>query len=418
MGPIAKATIRTSFVLVFRLFFQAGTLLLVARMLGPEQFGVFTGVAALAILMGTFSNFGTHLVLLGEVSKDCRRRDEVLAYAVPTTLMAGGVLFLLYLIVCSLIFPHAGFSILVIACVGITEILLLPLLVFPVMNYLAIEKTASSQMLMILPLASRMLAAVCAALIIPENPLSLFVSLYMLMALLSLIALNMYSKSSWLLAKCWRFSSVKEMRRSVGYAALAFTAVSPGELDKVLAAKVLPLDASGLYATASRVINAATLPVIALLLSAMPRLFRGSEECSVKSVRLMSAIFISVFIYGLLLSGLLWVASPALEWLFGNQYAGIAEVITLFCLVIPGLVLRIAAGSILMTMDKPWVRASVEVLGVLALLILAMGFFQDLGAKSMVLAVAVSEWGMAVIGLGLSVYFRTKNKCVYNIDHS
>ena len=43
-GPIARGTIRTTFVLGLRLLVQAGTLLIVARMLGPDQFGAFASV--------------------------------------------------------------------------------------------------------------------------------------------------------------------------------------------------------------------------------------------------------------------------------------------------------------------------------------------------------------------------------------
>jgi len=50
-GPIARGTVRTSVVLGLRLVVQAGTLLIVARMLGPGAFGVFAGVAALAVLL-------------------------------------------------------------------------------------------------------------------------------------------------------------------------------------------------------------------------------------------------------------------------------------------------------------------------------------------------------------------------------
>lgn len=410
MGPIAKATIRTSFVLGLRLVVQAGTLLLVARMLGPEKFGTFAGIAALAVLVGAFSTFGTHFVLLGEVSKDRRQREQVLAYAVPTTLIGGSILFFVYMAICSLTFSQITLPISVIACIGITETILMPLFVLPVIEQLALEKTARSQLLMVFPPALRMLAAVGVILVMPEHPLILFAWLYMLTAFLVLFALNLYSKNTWLKVKQWRLIGKQELRRSAGYATLALTAVGPSELDKILAVKLLPLDVSGLYAAVSRVIGAATLPVIALLLSAMPRLFRDSEKNLLKNRRLMNYIFISVFLYGLLLAGLLWMLSPVFEWLFGKQYTGMTEILTWLCFVVPGLALRIAAGSVLITMDKPWMRASVEVFGMLALAISAMVFFQHLGAKGMALALAVSEWGMAVIGIGLSMYLRNKNK--------
>lgn len=52
MGPITKSTIRTSFVLGIRLLIQTGTLLLVARLLGASNYGLFAGIAALAVLIG------------------------------------------------------------------------------------------------------------------------------------------------------------------------------------------------------------------------------------------------------------------------------------------------------------------------------------------------------------------------------
>ncbi|MDE2175848.1 MAG: oligosaccharide flippase family protein, partial [Betaproteobacteria bacterium] len=97
-GPIAGATLRTSAVLGLRLFAQACTLLLVARMLGPHNFGAFAGVAALAVMLGTLSTFGTHIVLLAEVSRDPQRRAGVLPFALSTTLICGSLLFALYLL--------------------------------------------------------------------------------------------------------------------------------------------------------------------------------------------------------------------------------------------------------------------------------------------------------------------------------
>lgn len=418
MGTIAKATIRTSFVLGLRLVVQAGTLMLVARMLGPGQFGAFAGIAALAVVLGAFSTFGTHLVLLGEVSKDKKQREQVLAYAVPTTLISGGILFLAYLVISSLMFSQIALPVSVVACIGITEIILMPLFVFPVIEQLAIEKTARSQLIMVFPLVLRMLVALGVILLTPHNPLNLFAWLYLLTAVLALLTVRFFSKDAWLRIRQWRLIGKKEFRRSAGYAALSLTAISPNELDKILAVKLLPLEVSGLYAAVSRIIGAAILPVIALLLSAMPRLFRENEKSLSRNRRLMDYIFISVFLYGLLLSGLLWVLSPVFEWVFGKQYAGTAEILAWLCFVVPALALRIAAGSVLVTMDKPWTRASIEVFGMLALAISAMAFFQHLGAKGMALALAVSEWGMAVMGVGLSMYLHNKNKQGNDTIHS
>lgn len=101
-----------------RLLVQAGTLLLVARLLGASNYGLFAGIAALAVLIGTFSTFGTHLVLLGEVSKSPTLCTQILSYAVPTTLFLVVGYFLLYMVICSLLFYSLHPSFIVIVCIG------------------------------------------------------------------------------------------------------------------------------------------------------------------------------------------------------------------------------------------------------------------------------------------------------------
>jgi len=398
-GPIARATIRTSFVLGLRLIVQAGTLLLVARMLGPEDYGAFAAIAALAVLMGTFATFGTHLVLLAEVSKDREQRASVLRYAVPTTLISGSILFVLYLAVGEFWLTNAKVPLQVMACIGLTEILLLPLYLLPATEELALEKTARSQLLVIFPLALRMAVAGIVMLLAPVQPLALFAWLYLATALLALVCMKVYKHDAWLRPKQWKLPNRAQLKHSVGYATLSLTAAGPSELDKMLAVKLLPLGVSGLYAAASRVIGAATLPVTALLLSALPRLFRQAGEHSAQSQRLNRWIYLSVLIYGLALAGLLWFAAPAVQWLFGSQYHGMGDMLRWLCIAVPGLVLRLTVASILMTQDKPWLRAGFEVFGMATLAIAAFALYPVFGAKGMTLALAASEWSMVAVGI-------------------
>lgn len=398
-GPIARATIRTSFVLGLRLVVQAGTLLLVARMLGPADYGAFAAIAALAVLMGTFATFGTHLVLLAEISKNPDQRQPVLAYAVPTTLISGSVLFLLYLAAGQFWLANASVPLQVMACIGLAETLLLPMYLLPATEELALEKTARSQLLVIFPLALRMAVAGIVMLLAPAQPLVLFAWLYLATALLALVCMKVYKHDAWLRLQDWQLPSKAELKQSAGFATLSLTNAGPAELDKMLAVKLLPLGVSGLYAAASRVIGAATLPVTALLLSALPKLFRQSDSNDAQSRRLNRWIYLSVLIYGLALAGLLWFAAPAVQWLFGSQYQGMTDMLRWLCLAVPGLVLRMTVANELMTSNKPWLRAVFEVLGMATLTIAAFALYPVFGAKGMALALAASEWSMVTVGM-------------------
>jgi O-antigen/teichoic acid export membrane protein len=204
----------------------------------------------------------------------------------------------------------------------------------------------------------------------------------------------------WPRPATWRVPDKQELRDAVGYASLNITATTPAELDKTLAAKLLPLSAAGLYAAGARVIGAATLPVIAMMLSALPRLFRDGEDQPQRTRGLVLKILAVTSLYSIALAVLLWLVAPAFVWIFGTRYEGIQHTIHWLCLAVPGMALRMAAGGILMALGRPWIRVGYEIAGLAVLVIAAVLLTAHLGAARMPLALACAEWVMALIGIG------------------
>ncbi|MBB6242322.1 oligosaccharide flippase family protein [Rhodanobacter sp. MP1X3] len=397
-GPIARATIRTSFVLGLRLLVQTGTLLFVARLLGPQQFGAFAGVAALAVVLGTLSTFGMHFVLLSEVSREPALRREVLRYALPTTLLCGSVLFAVYLLITMLALGRTGMSLPTLIAIGVTETLLQPLFGIPAAEHLALERTARSQLLTTLPLALRLVAAATVFFLHPTDPLSAYSYGYLLASLIALAVATFSMPAPWPAPKCWRLPTGGEIRNSAGYAALAVTANSPTELDKTLAARLLPLASAGIYAAGTRVIGATTLPVIAMMLSVLPRLFREGHVLHQRTTQLVRWVLGATCAYSFTLAALMWFIAPIFVYLFGPKYHGLGHVMHWLCLAIPGIALRLAAGSVLMALGNPWMRAGFEVIGLAVMLVAAILLTARFGATGMPLALACSEWMMTLLG--------------------
>lgn len=400
-GPIALATLRTSLILGIRLAMQAGTLLLVARVLGPERFGEFAGVAALAVVIGTLSSFGTNLVFLGEVSKEPGRRMHVLAYALPTTLLCGTLLLAVYLLFAGVCLSASGVSLMVLLAIGAAEILLQPLFAFLSNEHLAMERIARSQVVISLPLVMRLLAASLVFMVDAADPLAAFSFGYLIASAIALSLATATSSAPWPTLRDWRLPSRSELHQSSGYAALAFTACGPGEIDKTLAAVLLTPSSSGLYAAGTRVIGAVTLPVIAMLLSALPRLFREGHTQPRETTRLLRWILVAALLYSALITAVLWLAAPVFMGLFGPGYEGISQMIQWLCLAVPGMALRIAAGSMLMALGRPWMRAGFEIAGVIVLLVCSLMLTGRLGGTGMAVALACAEWTMAALGLAL-----------------
>ena len=397
-GPIARGTVRTTVVLGLRLLVQGGTLLLVARMLGPHQFGAFAGVAALAVTLGTLATCGTHLVLLGEVSKEPARREQVLPYALPTTLACGGVLLIVYLLICTLALRESGVALPLLFAIGVTEMWLQPLFGLPASEHLALGRIARSQMLQTLPLALRLAAAASVFVLRPADPLAAYGYGYLIASVLALGIATLTMPSPWPAPSRWRLPKTAELRETMGYAALNITATSPTELDKTLAVKLLPLSVAGVYAVGTRVIGATTLPVIAMMLSALPRLFREGQDQPRRTAHLLRWIFGAALTYSLVLAVGLWFIASVFDWIFGTKYQGLDHTVHWLCLAVPGMALRMAAGNVLMALGRPWIRVGFEVGGLVVLVIAAALLTTRLGAAGMPLALACSEWGMASIG--------------------
>lgn len=164
------------------------------------------------------------------------------------------------------------------------------------------------------------------------------------------------------------------------------------EFDKMLAIKLLPAGAAGVYAAASRVIGALVLPVIAMMVSAMPRLFR---ETSHEGHKLYSSLFICAAVYGVAAALGIWLLAPWLQPVFGAEYAGMDEIIRWLALAVPAVSLRATAANILTTIERPWSRVGVEVSGWFVMALLAWFATSTMGEFGLALSVVCVEWLLA-----------------------
>ena len=377
---------------------QAGTLLIVARMLGSAHFGAYSGIVALAVLLGTLATFGTHLVLLGETSKEPTQRNVVLPYALPTTLLVGGVLFLMYEVLASYVMNQTGIGEAIILAIGVSELLLQPFIVLASVEHQAHGHIARSQLLTTLPLGLRLLVAFGVWVVHPQEPLAMFALGYLLVTGLAVGIAVWHLPEPWPKMGVWRLASKEELGRASGYAMLNLTAIGPSELDKALAVKLMPLSAVGIYAAGTRIVGALILPVMSLLIAALPRLFRESAGQDTRQGHLIPWIFAVSFGYGLLSGFILWKMSWIFSWMFGNSFQGLLEVLPYLALAVPGFTMRFSAGAVLVAQAQPWFRVWFELFGMVTLVTAAYLLVPSQPTSGMPLALALAEWSMAILG--------------------
>jgi O-antigen/teichoic acid export membrane protein len=393
-------------VLVLRLLIQAGNLLLVARVLGPSLFGAYAGIAALAVLLGTMTTFGIPLVLLAEASQSFQRRLRVLPYCVSTALIVGSVLLGAFIIAVSATFHGSPIAMTLVVVIGITELVIQPLLALPSVQLQARRQIAASQLVYMVPLAIRLVLILGIALLPVTNPLQAFVIGSLLAGIAGLAIASRMLPNAWPAFRHWRLARVPELRRAAGFAALSVTEKGPTEIDKSLAARLLPLATAGVYSAAARIVNAVNVPVVAMIQSALPTLFAQSRQAAGIQPKMLMAMFGATFVYSSGAALAMWLFVPVIAWMLGDAYTGIGEALGLLCLAIPGTTLRLTSGAVLIARHQPWARVFNEASGVVVVIVAAIALAPKYGIIGMIGAYVAAEWMMAVIATGLVIRHR------------
>lgn len=396
-GAIASSTIRTTGVFFVRLAAQAGSLLLLVRLLGASQFGMLAAVLATAVLLGSLSGLGANLFLLKETSIERRRRYEVLSYTVPSVLLAGALLLPLFIAIVVVGFDYPGQDVEAVLAIGIAELLVVPLLLLVAAEHQAQGRIALSQAVACLPVGVRLLTVLLVWLIKPEDALYLFLCFQLLGSIAAFAIALRSRRNAWPSFRSWRWPRRSEIRNASDFSLFNFLSLANNEIDKMLAVTLVPTTAAGIYSACNRIIGACVLPIAALVVSALPRLFRD------KGLKggLLKWMFISTCIYGLVALLIIRFSAPYLEMVLGNAFAGAGVVLANLSLAIPGMVLRISAGNTLMAIGMAKQRLLYELLGIVLMVILFVSLGRSFGIQGLVMGLTITEWILGFAGWSL-----------------
>ncbi|WP_165971236.1 lipopolysaccharide biosynthesis protein [Luteimonas terrae] len=396
VGSLARATIRTSGILALRLLLVASTLILLTRLLDPADFGVFAGITALSVMAGSMATMGTHLVVMRNVAADTSSGARTMEYAAGATLVGAALMSIIYASAVAWVVPSGALPLFAIAALAIADVVLHPFLQLTSGRLLGTGSVARSQVLLILPLAFRLLAVIALLGFAPQAPLGLYCLFYAGASLAALAVCWMSGGTTLPSLRSWRLPSIPEWKDALGYACLNLTATAPGELDKALSARLLAADAAGIYSTASRITGAIVSPITALMLSALPRLFSMQVT---RDRHLVPAVFAASLFYGITAAGALYLATPHLAGLFGPDYASLEFTLPLLAIAVPGMTLRLSGASTLMATGRPIARACIEGVGLSVMALVAILATTGLAphAWPLIYAVTASEWSMAIL---------------------
>lgn len=332
------------------LLLQAVCFAILGRLLGSLQYGIYVGAFALTSLLATFSAMGSGTLLIRYVTTDHGRFALYWGNVLLTTACFGSVL----IVGARLVAPHllnpASASLVLLAGVAscfCTELTRNAAAVFQTFERMRV--TAS------LNLATS-LARACAA-------MGMFVMLrhatafqWAVAALVVSVLATIAAVTTVTMCYGWPAFSARLMVRGIpegfSYSFASSAASVYNDIDKTMLSHYGMNAANGIYALAYRVIDVATIPMVAVRDAAVPRFFREGNNDRNALRQLTVRLTKRTIIVTLLLAGCLYVLSPLIPLMVGNSFTESARAVRWLCLIPALRSLHQMSGSAVMGLGK------------------------------------------------------------------
>ena len=313
------------------LLLQAAYFIMLARLLGVSEYGVFVGAFAFTSIAAQYSSLGSGMVLLRYVSGDQRTFAFFWANVLITTTSVGLIMTFLLHMIASHLLNHTSASL--VALAAIANCICAQLIAETGKACRAFEKMQITAGLNLLTSLMRAIAAAGMLLILHHADARQWA-----------VASTIVSAAGTVLAVIvatmnfgWpQFRSEILCRHAVegvGYAFAQSTTGIYNDVDKTMLCAFGLNQANGIYTVAYRIIDIATIPISSLHDAALPKLFQlgrgGIHESRLMARRLLQ----KAVPFASLTAAILFLIAPALPRFVGPAFSESCLALRWLCLI-------------------------------------------------------------------------------------
>jgi len=315
----------------FRLVIQAAYFVLIARSLGPDAYGAFVTVVAMAALLGPFSGLGTPNLFIKNVRSGTREANLCWGNGIVLTVISGSALSAVGLGLSLLFQLKTAPFVVVMVC--ISDLVLLKVTELAAFGFTALERMKQTAIQSVVISLLRLGGIV--ALMLTMHPVTLrgWVVVYLLTSLLGMIYAVMKGGEIW----GRPVFNLQVLRRDVAegvfFSVAGSAATVYNDIDKIMLSRLADLAATGVYAAAYRVIDVTMTPVRSLAAAAYPQFFRKGAGGLGATYSYALSLIAKAAIYGSLASAGLWLCAPALPMVLGPKYGEVVAAVRWLALI-------------------------------------------------------------------------------------
>jgi len=312
---------------------QALQFVMVARLLGPNEFGLVAGVTAVTAALQPYAGLGMGNVAAMRLARGEASGALFLGNALAVTTASGLVGIGVALAAGLLLFGHPGLW-LMILLFGISEIVVGRYIEATAHVLWGQDRHGGAAFVYHVLLLLRVLAAALLY-FLPGPPTGVDWAVLQLLATVAAMAVAAVVMLRRVGRPRWDLRMARADARVGAFHSLAASAKGIyTDVDKALLARLAAPEVGGAYTAAYRIVFMAYTPVIAVLLALQGRAFRTGGKAGLQGTAgMMNRVALSGLAYCALVGATLFAAAPLLPLLLGHAYASSTEVLRSLCLL-------------------------------------------------------------------------------------
>lgn len=313
------------------IFLQAAYFILLARLLGVREYGVFAGAFAFVAIATPYTSLGFGVLFIRYVSTDSGNFASYWGNILLATFSVGTSLTVLLVLIAPHLLNPASASLILMVALG--DCICRQLVTCVSQVFQAFEKLRLTASITLLTSFFRLLAVITLALSLHHVTARQWALSSLIVSVLSAV-----TASAMVMAKYGRPQFVpciflSKLSEGFGFSLAGSTQSSYNDFDKTMMSHYGMNVANGIYTMAYRIVDLSTVPVNALDVAALPRFFRKSGEGAYSVASLSVRLAIRAALLGLFMSVFMFLAAPLIPHIVGYGFKESVTALRWLCLI-------------------------------------------------------------------------------------
>lgn len=322
-SELAKNTAKLSVGNGLRLLIQAVYFVLIARSLGPKQYGAFVAMTAFVGVAAPFAGLGCPMVLLKYVARDRSLLPVYWGNGLLTISVSGTLLSLVILALTPFVLGQNFFFLAALVCLA--DLFMIRVTELATFAFAALGRMGEMARMNVYISGSRLVGIVIVSSVYRHPTVREWTYAYTLGAAACFVyaflrttfasrGVEFRPKQAW-----------KDLPEASLFAVSGSSATIYNDIDKTMVGRLSSFTAAGIYGAAYRIIDVSMVPVRALLSAAYPEFFRLGTQGAAATKKYAYTLIRRATPFGAAIFVFLMVAAPVIPHVMGKNYASAVE---------------------------------------------------------------------------------------------